>query len=519
MSRARSARAAHLSAEIAALETLDVRIADLQREHAKALEDLQLAQRRADAVAAQKADLEHRRHTAVGGVRVARAAYMQNVLDACPEDVLHLIFEATAELPDENWQTFGFGAYNHRRSKSPFHLASICSRWRRIALGCPSLWTYCALPSKWMPSLELARIDILLARSCSRPLEILIARPWGKYTILEDGQDNGFVQCFDRLRLHSHRWGKAEIWMPKASNLRLFDAFRSRLPLLSELSLTAHTPDEPPPEVHPRGSYLSFAPRLRNLDLAFWAMKVSTLTETSLPALSHLRLWTNCPAEVSARLVSLCRGTLEYLDVASSDQVQPTAPLTLPRLHTLSLRSEPFFASWTQPGMLSFPNLTTLCLSSSAISATLARGHHNLIPRHHAVLVHLVPKVTHLALCGDIALELLDTVKHLSRITHLAFVQPTPEETCMIEDEFFLQLADATPPIWPNLRGLELSSAVSVTPSHGEGILHLLLKRNLERNPGEANAVCRIENVSLDFCDAPVWLSIEVARLLDGSAS
>lgn len=392
----------------------------------------------------------------------------------CPDDALRLIFEACADLPDSNWRAFSSGQDNLRRSSAPFFL-SVCRKWRAVALRFGKLWNYCSLPGPDAFTLdtELRRIDLVLERSSPYPLDILVSQAWADYKIVEE--NDPFVQCFTKLRQHSERWGRVEIWMPENVSLRLFDVFRCPLPCLHQLSLTLNrTTRDPAWNTHQRDSYLSQAPRLRELDVAFGALRVSTLRDDSLPALSDLRCWDNCPAEVVAQLIFLCHRTLESLDVSSTRDVVPTAAFTLPRLHTLSLRGLAFLTRWTHPGMLSFPALKTLSLSSAALSPSLS-----------PFLTDVVPKVTHLNLFGRIVPDALDTLTHLAAVTHLSFAL-YPASKCVVDDEFFLRLSDASPAIWPKLRSLRLCAMASVSPAHGEGILHLLLKRNIERGAEEA---------------------------------
>ncbi|EJD41979.1 hypothetical protein AURDEDRAFT_186252 [Auricularia subglabra TFB-10046 SS5] len=512
MSAVRSEHAARLRAETDALDQLDIRICALRRQRADADEALRQAQRCADALAIWHIDLEERRRTTSRAVQTARAAYVRDLLESYPEDVLGLIFEACADLPDEMWQDFGYGVYNHQRAVMPFYLASVCSLWRRVALSLPRLWTYIGVPSPPIINLDehLRRINLLLSRSAACPFQIQIQEEWVDRVASDD--KDPLWDCFSLLAQHADRWAKVELWAPREIDAGFFDVFRCPLPLLTELSLNLQLSDDPAPEYQSRGGYLAFAPRLRKLDIAFGGIKIFPSNGPAFPELSYLRYWENCPADVLAWLVSQSQATLEYLSVNETDSNNTTisaAPLVLSHLHTLSLAKCPFFASWTQPGMLSFPALSTLLLSSDAMSL-------GLLP----LLTTALSKVTRLELFGEIKASGLDLLMHLSHITHLAFVRPWPDQSAKssVADAFFIRLADAAPRIWPKLRSLRLSADSAVSHGRGGGILHLVITRSVKHTEGESPC-SRIDEVILDHRDAPPWLLTQVAQVLQASGS
>ncbi|EJD50034.1 hypothetical protein AURDEDRAFT_161055 [Auricularia subglabra TFB-10046 SS5] len=429
---------------------------------------------------------------------------MKELLESYPEDLLSLIFDACVALPDEKWERFGFGHYNPARAVLPFYLASVCSRWRQIALRCSKLWTYIGVPGPQTLALKpsngnnhLRRINLVLFRSARRPIEILFGQPWALHTVQED--NDPFLACFALLKEHTERWGKVEIWTPLNLALAHLAAFRHPMPSLSELSLTVDTPEVLPPK-RPGDFYLACAPQLRTLDICCWAINVSSDMH-AFPSLSYFRCWSSCPPDVSARVISLSRDTLEYLSISVSRALLPLDPISLPRLHTLSLDGFPFTFG---PETLSFPCLSTLCLSDDTSPA---------LP---SFLAHIETKVTRLELFGDDfwGPDSLGVLKHLSQVTHLSFVPCADNSACEVTDAFFRRLGDMSPVVWPKLRSIRLSSKAIVSPAPGEGILHLLTRRNLERGLDDANAACPIEEFILESVDTPASLSAQVARIL-----
>ncbi|KZV96439.1 hypothetical protein EXIGLDRAFT_765393 [Exidia glandulosa HHB12029] len=94
-----------------------------------------------------------------------------------PDDILRCIFEEVAALPDEGWETIGDGTYNDDRAMHPFLLASVCARWRRVALALPGLWTYVGISDEESSddvAQHIARVPLLLSRSKTAPLDIFV---------------------------------------------------------------------------------------------------------------------------------------------------------------------------------------------------------------------------------------------------------------------------------------------------------------------------------------------------------
>ncbi|KAJ7119682.1 hypothetical protein C8R44DRAFT_788701 [Mycena epipterygia] len=109
----------------------------------------------------------------------------------------------------------------------PMQLASVCRRWRNIAIGTPRLWSRLKIHSESGRKLKVEMVKRWLIRSSITPLEISIS--WAK----EDEENNETV-WFDLLRRlcgESHRWERVELRLPAAAFHRLsaheFPALRS----------------------------------------------------------------------------------------------------------------------------------------------------------------------------------------------------------------------------------------------------------------------------------------------------
>ncbi|KAF8882561.1 hypothetical protein BD779DRAFT_1626698 [Infundibulicybe gibba] len=105
-----------------------------------------------------------------------------------------------------------------RRNYSPFMLTGICSRWRRIVLDTPRLWT------RISGAVPMIYTWVVRSRELPLDLELDLDSP-DAYTILQ------------ALIPHSHRWGHATFCLGPGSSSTLARV-RTRLHSLKSLALS-----------------------------------------------------------------------------------------------------------------------------------------------------------------------------------------------------------------------------------------------------------------------------------------
>ncbi|EJD41975.1 hypothetical protein AURDEDRAFT_153031 [Auricularia subglabra TFB-10046 SS5] len=478
----------------------------LRRERVSADEALERAQRSVHDIAARERQLQGQLKAYDDCITASRLQRIQQFLKTFPEDLLRCVFEAVADLPDDNWQAVGYGSYNAVRSAAPFTLAAVCSRWRRVALHCPRLWGYVSLPdpeSGEFLDAHASRIDLLIARSSPCPLDILIGQPWGNCVATAEVH---LRYCVEKLSWCSSRWRRVELYLPYGFEA-LLDVLRGPLPLVSHLAIGTISLMSTDEEGEPPDDYLPFVPCLNELDISAGVRICRLPGPPRFPSLRSLAIWDIWSTECVLELLSMCQQTLERLVLIADGDTQQNydIPLSFPCLRSLVLRNETFFAHLPAEQLI-FKNLTTLALGEEAIS-------HDLVP----LLLQVAPTVTNLTLQGAFAAASAAAayvLEQLVNVSHLEIARFTPSEPYFVfPDELFAVLADTEPCIWPKLASLRIGAGVTLGLGRGNGLLRLLRKRRWPPSSPEYERVLRIAQVDCaDF--APRWLSDEVARVL-----
>ena len=114
-------------------------------------------------------------------------------------------------------------------TKAPLHLTFVCSKWRRVAISTPWLWSYISL---YKAPIAMELLQIWLLRSGSSPLT-LIFEP-------EDNGDDIASSYFDTIIPHSHRWRDVTFTFVDTHFMPLEDRaaeIKDHLPMLERLHL------------------------------------------------------------------------------------------------------------------------------------------------------------------------------------------------------------------------------------------------------------------------------------------
>ncbi|KAH7101141.1 hypothetical protein BKA62DRAFT_657740 [Auriculariales sp. MPI-PUGE-AT-0066] len=154
------------------------------------------------------------------------------------DDALLLIFDnfsgpARISWPDDQ--------YDDIRAGAPFQLASVCRRWRELALETSTLWTYFGFPLRHnLHGPHLIRLQDLILRSGQAPIDVLFTYR------LEGSADDGdelpaSARILDSLLALVSRWRSARVCMPDSLiTSYLQHNLAQEAPILEQLYLTSY---------------------------------------------------------------------------------------------------------------------------------------------------------------------------------------------------------------------------------------------------------------------------------------
>ncbi|EJD35588.1 hypothetical protein AURDEDRAFT_175317 [Auricularia subglabra TFB-10046 SS5] len=480
-------------ADAASLTHIRKRLERVRRDQDEAHARLLDAQRAVEVLSRESQELESAEQAISVSLAGARTALFQDSASRVPDDIWRCIFEDSA---------------------APFVSASVCTRWRQIALSSSHLWSRITLASTGahppdaqlvILANQLGRLDLMLSRSRTSPLQLTIA--WS----------NGDGQALELMRdilidaaLHAPRWEHASLSFPSGVSRDVFDALQGATPLLTSLEITVTGAQRW--SENPELGHLPFAPRLNSLRLRGTA--IGCFSYSQLPHLTHAHL-ASCGIQEKLYVVTLllfrAGKSLETLVIDAwpdigvlaafvpADRVPPRGPVVLPKLRSLEVlnNSRSSALEWTATTLLTVPSLTHITLGRDAIQPTLA-----------PFLDDISATVTHLALYDALTTAHLDILSRLQNVERLSLVTDA-----QIDRPALARLASRTaPPIWRRLTSITI-------PAKGlssEAILSFVRFRGrapTDAPPAAAPTRCRLREVSFGP-DAPTWLIAEVKRLL-----
>ncbi|KAG1740816.1 uncharacterized protein EDB91DRAFT_339997 [Suillus paluster] len=161
------------------------------------------------------------------------------LISILPDDLLLVIFQAVA---DDIYST------NEQLRLDCIALASVCRRWRSLALGTSRFWTRLHMVTR-LGSLSREHLERNVTRSANALVDVVIyvarpPNPWGQaaWTLVFDGTKT----CLKVLRECSHRWRSLKIINEEDNHSGLFGFVLSELglphaPALSEVEIVCHT--------------------------------------------------------------------------------------------------------------------------------------------------------------------------------------------------------------------------------------------------------------------------------------
>lgn len=489
------ARLKRIRAECDVLALTDARIAEVGQAELAAKVALAAAQADLDAAIAELDVLDARKRSLHANVDELRAQHRRELwMDRIPLDVLQCVFDETVR-GKKPWDDFGQGGgHNCERASAPFLLATIYSRWRKLALTMPRLWTYVSFPAfEDIGDLSLqnriASNSIKLSRSRSAPLDVCC--PFEDYPADTHAKLISFLQ---RVTAQSSRLGAFELWVPSGIDREpTLDAFKAPTPSLTHLCIIV-TPDTW--EADHSDMYLPYAPRLECLELQRTGMSCCPLV-TIFQSLTAMKLWTGCTIDEFIVLGKAATVTLQHLLLAEVWDVIPTTgtPITFPALSSLTLLD----SLTNLHNLIVAPRLTSLTLRAHLCDTTLI-----------SVLDHFSESVTTLTLFGqELPEDALAVLPALRNVETLACTNRYDDPMSTL-DQFFSQMATASPAVWPKLRAIQLAGT-DAGKDLGKGLLALVRARNLS---SAGDSPRKLAQIDLDGSDTPTWLRSTIEHIL-----
>ncbi|KZV96897.1 hypothetical protein EXIGLDRAFT_704649 [Exidia glandulosa HHB12029] len=498
---AREQYAKRIRLEADVLAAARARAAELRLAESETRATLAATQAKLDAIVTELDEIASREPGLSNSLDSARCMYRRMLwTNVIPLDVLHCIFEAAATYIDPDKPLVD--AITVASSNPAFGLATVCSRWRQLALSIRTSWTFVRVERRsGRPYDEdiddhTERIRVILSRSNSAPLDVVIhldEYPEEALSLLHE--------MFTTLEPEAWRWRRSELFLPPWLPLEpCLDFLKGSMPSLTHLSVIIEGDDVEP--VLARPQYFSQMPLLQHLELQDTGISC-VQTHFVFNDLRSLALWQHVGVDQFLDMVRAASLTLESLRICARIRLDTAVDsIALPALHTLELDGRvPGFQ-----GVIHAPKVQHLELSKLAISIT-----------HASIFDALSATVTTLVLRGgSFGAQSVDILQALASITSVTFVRLPSETSILSAGRFFHALAESSPPTWPTLRSLRFAID-SLDGDTGNGLATLVRARNCEiavPSSGTASrSPSRIESVDLPNT-APLWLRDTIKSLL-----
>ncbi|KZV96906.1 hypothetical protein EXIGLDRAFT_833324 [Exidia glandulosa HHB12029] len=501
---ARDARIARMRAEEDALVQTDARWEELQRDELDTKSTLAAVQAKLDAITAEMRTVRARQRTLRSSLDSMRLQHQRELwTNVIPLEVLQLVFEECTISSTEIVTEFGQerGAYDE--AAAPFAIATTCSRWRKIALVTPRLWTYMVLAPKSDGQVDFdalrERADAILVRSKNLSLDVLLS-----FSSLQPDRTDVWTLIV-AITTQAVRMRSFELWLPSGllrAEAGAFDPFKAPTPALERLCMVGDVslePEDPPDDGSDWGAYFMHAPKL--IWIEFQLARMSCPPGHRFEALQTLMLWRTYPDVHTQRMVAAASFTLQRL-VVSGDWglVAIQQPLSLPVLTVLGV----YEILPMLHHCIVAPRVHSIELSASVV-----------VPEMAPFLDHFADRIKTLTLRrSEISPDCLGILQTLRNVETLICQNgdDTPHW-----DAIFGELAES-PTIWPNLRSIRILKQTGTKLR--DGFLNLVRARSTVASEDTDNGSQPAKLVEVDIADsgAPAWLRASVQHLLQKSS-
>lgn len=490
-----------------ALAGARVRVAELRLAENETRATLAAAQAKLDAIASELKELTSREQSLGRSLDSTRRLYRRTLwMDVIPLDVLSSIFEASATFIDPHEPLVD--AIATISTGTAFGLATVCSRWRQLALSSRRIWTLVKVrrrsgrPYDAELKDHIQRIRIILERSVSVPIDVVVH--------IDDFPHEALPllrKLFARLEPQAFRWRRAELWLPAWFPLEpSLDFLKGSMPSLTQLRVVIDGDADWEPNTCPQ--YFSHMPLLRHLELQSTGMSC-VRPGFVFNALRSLTFWSKIGMDQFLDLVRAAASTLERLHIAAStdgDFTTVTESITLPVLHTLEIDANIFGLH----NAFQAPNVQHLALDGKFITG-----------RYTPLYDALSGSITALTLsASNLDGMELAILRNLSKITSISFICQEEERSFSFGSGLFEALAGSSPPTWPALRSIRFGKG-DISSSVGNGLVTLLRARNRDATTASSGTASplpsKIQSVELPRT-APLWLRENIETLLGSAA-
>ena len=387
------------------------------------------------------------------------------------DDVLQLIFKEFACGEPWKWPD---AVYEQEEARRPFLLTAVSRRWRSLALGTATLWTYFGFPGDVKSySKHSERLRVLLEASKNAPVDINItlgtAHDFNSSTISDTAHEAADV--LEAVGALGSRWRNVRFRLPSNVTEHLRPALESPLPNL--VTLSAATDAE--------WNILPPAPRLKQLYIEFEWSQLAASGGSSAP-IWHYPVLRSFTVMGGSFAIAFCVQNFAILTDVCFNQdmgVPPEQPLQFPQVLSLTLNDARFLPH------IRAPRLTQLRVGGNSIFA-FSRPLSGFAT------------VKSLVLYGDIGEDLSTALWPLSGIQVLEFHFPKAVRTCLIRGiewstsfSFFRSLnEDARGLTWPWLRRIHFrrSHDDMLASCYENDLLAFVRERNTSSLHSQINA-------------------------------
>ncbi|KAH7101090.1 hypothetical protein BKA62DRAFT_196606 [Auriculariales sp. MPI-PUGE-AT-0066] len=314
-------------------------------------------------------------------------------MDILPDELCQQIFALLAgfeqrfDLVRPNLHAFNDAV------RAPFRIAATCTRWRKLVLDSPELWSFVYVRDN--RPVDDAHLRVCIERSKRHLLDIWIHSDvklprQGGNNDAKSKPDNPviFFEWLDLLQRNIHRWRRIRIDFPCPTPIDKFHPFTQPMPLLEHLVLS--TPStafdqelvntDRNSELYPQQLYFHCCPNLRLL-ASHAAVMIPAAVLSGLECLNFSLRGVSDDEPLRAAL-AMTPGLKElniyypYGAYLRYQREPPPSPLHMPALRRLGiLGNSRYFNKDDWDKYLTAPNLETLMVSiehCNRISATFA---------------------------------------------------------------------------------------------------------------------------------------------------